>query len=327
MAEDVIVDDGPGDEVAVEETARRKPGPLRWAARIVGGLLAFVLVLVAGVLVFLHTPPGRQYIVDEISKVAPASGLSVEVGRIEGSVLWSSSLYDVRFRDANGTLFLEVPEIELNWRPLEWFTSGLDVRHLVLHDGTLYAFPELNPGDPDAPLLPDFDIRVDRFVIDNLTVAEGLIGAERTVDFQAKADIREGRVLLDADGEFGGGDVFAMLVDAEPDGDKLVLDLRWNAPAGGFLAGMVGAEDDLAIALDGNGTWDAWNGELLARQSDEQLADLNITIDNGQYRAAGQVHPLDYLTGLPKQALGETVELMAMGTLENSVLEGQFMVR
>src|SRR5690606_12555576 len=123
------------------------------------------------------------FIAERIAKVAPASGLKIEVGRIEGSVLWSLTLFDVRFRDADNKLFLEVPEVDLNWRPLKFFLTGLDVRYLVLHGGTLYSAPRLNPGDPNAPILPDFDIRVDRFVIDDLRVVQGLLGKERMIDF------------------------------------------------------------------------------------------------------------------------------------------------
>jgi translocation and assembly module TamB len=155
---------------------------------------------------WLHTGSGRQFIVNQIAGVAPASGLTVEVGRIEGSVLWSATLHDVKLRDAKGVLFLAVPEVDLNWRPLKFFFTGLDVRHLVLHRGTLYAAPELIPGDPDAPILPDFDIRVDRLVVDDLTIAKGLLGEERMIDFRARADVRDGRVLLDANGALGGGD-------------------------------------------------------------------------------------------------------------------------
>ena len=326
MAQDTIAEDQAEVPSDTQESTR-KAGPLRWAARIVGGLLATLVLIVLAALVFLHTAPGRQFIVDEIAKVAPASGLKVEVGRIEGSVLWSSTLYDVRFRDANDVLFLEVPEVELNWRPYRWFTSGLDVRHLVLHDGTLRAFPELEPGDPDAPILPDFDIRVDRFVIDNLTVAEGLLGgAQRSVDFLARADIRDGKVLLDADGEFGGGDAFALLIDAEPDGNDFDIDLNWRAPAGGFLASMVGAEEGLQVTIAGDGSWNAWKGDVLAVQGGENLVDLDLYNEAGQYRLVGDIRPGGYVTGIPARALGEVVRLSAAGTLEDSILDGNFLL-
>ncbi len=322
MADDPAMDEAP--EGMGE--ARKPPLPLRllrWLGWTLVALLALVLLAVA----FLHTPPGRQFIVDQISKFAPASGLHVEVAEIEGSVLWSSTFHDVKLYDADNTLFLEVPTVDLNWRPWRWFFSGLDVRHLVLADGTLYAAPNLLPGDPDAPILPDFDIRVDRFVIEDLTVAEGLLGEQRVINFAAEADVRDGLVYLDADGEFGGGDEFAVIVHAEPDGDQFDLDLTWQAPAGGFLATMVGAEEDLSIRLDGAGNWTSWEGELLATQGGKELLDFDLYNESGQYRVVGQAHPAAYVSGIPERALGDLVTLTASGTLVDSVLEGDFVLR
>ena len=148
-----------GDETIV---VRRRVPTLRTIVLWAGRLVVVLLALFAVAVLYLNTGSGRQFIVGQIAKVAPASGLKVSVGRIEGSVLWNATLYDVKFRDARGKLFLTVPAVELNWRPYKFPFSGLDVRALVLHDGTLYAKPNLNPGDPNAPTLPNFDIRVDR---------------------------------------------------------------------------------------------------------------------------------------------------------------------
>ena len=299
------------------------PRLLRWLGT---GLVA-LLVVFALVIAWLHTGWGRQWIAERIAAYAPASGLAIEVGRIEGSVLWSATLYDVRVRDAEGTLFLEVPEVDLNWRPLKFFVSGLDVRHLVLHDGTLFAAPELEPGDPDAPILPDFDIRVDHFVIDDLTVAEGLLGEERVVDFRARADVRDGRVRLDADGELGGGDNFKALIDAFPDGDRFDLDLDYRAPAGGLLASFTGSKSDTRARIVGDGSWAAWEGAFVVTQGEAGLAAFKLYNRAGTYRIVGQARPGDYLTGLPAQALGEVVSLAAVGTLESSVLDGGLALR
>jgi len=183
MTEDEVI--APGDEEAV---VVRRRHPLRTAIIWVGRILVLLLLLLAAAVLYLNTGSGRQFIVNQIAKVAPASGLKVSVGRIEGSVLWNATLYDVKFRDARNKLFLTVPAVELNWRPYEFLFSGLDVRSLVLHHGTLYAKPKLNPGNPNAPTLPNFDIRVDRFVIDDLTVSKGLLGEERRVDFRAHVE-------------------------------------------------------------------------------------------------------------------------------------------
>lgn len=318
-------DPAPGTEAA-PAPARGRMLPLRVLRWIGGGLLALVVILGLAI-AWLHTGSGRQFIVDELSDVAPASGLTVEVGRIEGSVLWSATLFDVKLRDANGVLFLEVPEVDLNWRPYKFPFTGLDVRHLVLHGGTLYAIPELRPGDPDAPLLPDFDIRVDRFVVDDLRVAEGLMGDERTIDFRAKADIREGRVLLDADGALGGGDRLALLIDAEPDGDRFDLDLDYRAPPGGFLATMMGAEEAVRARIMGEGAWRQWTGNFVVNQGGSNVAGFRIYNRQGLYTVVGQARPSGYLTGMPAAALGEVVSLAGVGTLKDSVLDGELAMR
>ncbi len=314
-------------ETPLEQPVVRRRGPLRrlwvWAGRAVILLLAIVVAFA----VFLHTPPGRQFLLDQVSSYAPASGLSVEVGGIEGSVLWSATFTDVKLRDANGVLFLEVPTVDLNWRPWKWFFTGLDVRHLVLSDGTLYALPELVPGDPDAPILPDFDIRVDRLVVEDLRVVEGVLGEERTIQFRTEADIRRGHVFLDAGGDLGGGDRFNFLVDAEPDGDVFDLDLDYVSPAGGFLARLAGTDQDLVVRLEGDGSWEYWAGKLIAQHGGQPLLDVNIYNDDGQYRLVGQAVPGDFVAGLTARALGREVAFTASGTLEASVLEGSFALR
>lgn len=320
--EDAVPAESAPEEVRVVRF-RRTRAVTRWAAGIVLALLA---ILTAAV-VFLHTPPGRQFIVEEIAKVAPASGLAISVDRIQGSVLWSATLHGVEFRDADGVLFLEVPEVELNWRPIRFFFTGLDVRNLVLHDGILHAVPRLEPGDPDAPILPDFDIRVDRFVVDNLTVAEGILGEERVIDYRAEADIRDGRVYLNSSGVFGGGDTFDLLADVEPDGDRFNINFDYRAPAGGFLAALAGAEQDLRLRLTGDGNWDRWDGRFLGVEGEQRIADFEVLNRAGRYTIAGRVRPQGYLTGLPGRALGESAVLVLIGTLEDSVASGAFAIR
>ncbi len=294
---------------------------LLWTGRALAGLAAVLLALVLA----LHTGPGRQFLLDQVSSFAPASGLSVEAGDIEGSVLWSATFTDVKLRDADGVLFLEVPRVDLNWRPWKWFFTGLDVRHLVLSDGTLHAVPHLLPGDPDAPILPDFDIRVGSFVIEDLAVdanvlGEGVRGEARLVQFRGSTDIRAGRVLIDAQGAFDGADTFTLLADAQPDRDIFDLDLDWQAPAGGFFASLTGADRDMAVRLAGAGSWASWTGTLQAQQGGADLLDLHLSNRAGRYRVAGQAYPQDNFTGLAARALGRSVGASARGTLVDSGL-------
>ncbi len=294
----------------------------KWTFRIFASLAAIVLVGLA----VLNSPIGHRFVADQIARVAPASGLRISIGRIEGSLYGKASLHHVTLSDPKGA-FLKIPRVELDWRPFNWFFSGLDVRNLVARRGTLLRVPELNPGDPDAPILPNFDIRVDRFQLVDFTVAQGVVGDARKVDLLARADVRKGRVYLKLAGNLGGEDRLYGLVDAWPDGNKFDMALDYRAPKNGLLAGLIGAESDFRARIVGDGTWETWNGAILAEQDGARLAAFRLTNRAGRYGVLGQAYPARLLEGPPRQALGETVSLSANGTLVDSVLDGALVLQ
>ena len=297
-----------------------------WRKWVLAGLLAIVAIIGAAIIT-LNTPIGQRFIANEIAKVAPASGLKIEIGRIEGDIYGKAKLHDVVLSDPKGP-FMRIPLVELDWRPLSWITRGLDVRELITHRGTLLRVPELNPGDPDAPILPNFDIRIDRFEIDDLTIAPGLVGDEsHKVNLLAKVDIRQGRAYVKADGRLGARDRLALLLDAEPDGDRFDVDLDYDAPEGGVIAGLLGAEAGYRARIEGDGTWSAWKGGLLVTRNGERFAAFRLTNKAGRYGILGQAYPTGAIQGLPAQLLGAKVSLAASGTLVESVLDGRFDMR
>ncbi|WP_338444926.1 translocation/assembly module TamB domain-containing protein [Pelagerythrobacter marensis] len=315
-------DDAAGQDAAPARRSRLGKAA-RWGVGIVVGLVAVVLLALAA----LNSPIGKRFIVDRIAEVAPASGLRIAVGRIEGDIYGQATLHDVVLSDPQGR-FLTVPVAELDWRPLKWLWSGLDVRHLVARRGVLLRTPELLPGDPDAPILPDFDIRVDRLELDNFRVARGVVDdSEHRVDLAARADIRDGRVFLDADGQLGQRDTVRLLVDAEPDGDRFDLELDYRAPQGGVIAGLVGADAGYRARITGDGTWSRWRGALLVEREGERFAAFRITNRSGRYGIVGQATPAPVLEGVAADLLSGPVSLAAFGTLENSVLDGELAVR
>jgi translocation and assembly module TamB len=225
-------------------------------------------------------------------------------------------------KDPDGT-FMTVPEAELKWRPFAWLKSGLDVRRLVLRRGELLRLPHLRPGDPNAPLLPQFDIKVDRFELDNLSVAEKVVGQRRRVDLVSRADIRKGRLVLDVDGRLGGADRLLGRVDAEPDRDKFDLSFDYRAPRGGLLAGLTGARSDIRARVFGKGKWSDWNGGLFVTQDGKTFASFALNNRAGRYSALGQAYPDGMLSGMQKQAVGPALSLLFAGTFSDSVLDGR----
>ena len=289
-------------------------------------ILAFPLVLLgltALLLLGLDTRLGHRFIADRIAAFAPPSGLRIGIGRIEGSIYGQARLRDVSLADPQG-VFVRVPQVELDWRPGNWIASGLDIREIVLRRGTLARIPKFRPGDPDAPILPAFDIRIDRLEIDNLTVAQGVAGPARSVDLLGGGVIREGKVLLHAQGRLGGGDRLFALLDAEPDRDRFDLKLDYNAPMGGLLAGLTGADRAMQLSIGGKGSWRRWDGSLLAEAQGKRLAALRLTNRAGTYGVLGLASPQDMLSGLAARAAGGTVAIAAYGTLANRVADGDF---
>ena len=314
MADQVPVED-------MEDTPPRKR-KRRWAKRIGWVMAALIAPIVLG-FVLINSPFGKRFIADQIADVAPASGLRFAVGRIEGDLYGKAVLHDVIVSDPQGE-FLTIPVVELDWRPLAWLTSGIDVRNLTARRGNLIRLPELLPGDPDAPILPDFDIRVDNFLVENLTVAPGVFGEEaQRVDLTAQADVRSGRVFLDLDGKIGEDDQLALLVDAEPDGDRFDMALDYRAPRGGAIATMLGAQAGYRARIEGDGTWSNWLGHALVQREDTRFAGFRIRNNAGQYAIIGQVQPNEALEGVVERALGPRLSLIARGTLEESVFEGR----
>lgn len=314
--------DEPDTVEQAEQPPVRQPGALR---RRLLTLLMGVVGLLLLVVAVLDSPIGHRFVAERIAQLAPASGLRFSIGRIEGSLYGQARLRDVALYDTKG-VFARIPEAELDWRPFNWFRSGLDVRELVARRGTLLRMPELLPGDPDAPFLPNFDIRVDRFEIDQLRVAEGVLGEERRIDLLSRIDIRDGRALVKVDAELGGQDRLRALLDVIPDGDRFDIDVDYAAPKGGFLSELTGIENDLTLRVLGDGGWQNWNGALAVRRDGALLTALRLTNRSGRYGFLGQVMPGDLLSGVAGRAIGPAAALSGEGTLVDSVLDGRVSV-
>lgn len=295
---------------------------MRGLARRLAILVLAGIALVVLALVVLDSSLGHRLVADRIAAITPGSGLRIEIGRIDGSIYGEAKLRDVRVSDPEG-VFLTVPEAELDWRPLSWLKTGLDVRLLALHRGVLRRAPRLRPSeDEDAPILPDFDIRLDRLVIDNLTVSEAMAGQKRRVDVLASADIRGGHAIVNVNGVFGGKDKIVFRLDSEPDRDKFDLQLVYDAPGDGVIAAMAGVRSDMRARVFGKGGWSRWNGVGHATLGGERLAAFQLGNRAGTYSLAGQVWPQDVLSGTPRQAVGQALSLLYDGTFADNAFDG-----
>jgi translocation and assembly module TamB len=315
------------DDAAPKANGKKRAGRIWFKAALAVLAAPFVLALLA--FGFINTPIGKRFVADRIATYQTDTGLSVAIGRIEGNLLGRMELFDVDVKDQDGA-FVTIPEATLDWRPFALIWDKLDIRELAVRRGRVERLPELLPGDPDAPTLPEFAIRIDRLEIDNFTLAPGVsTEAAQRIDITGKADVRAGKALVQAAGTLGQRDRIALLLDTEPDRDKFDLALDYVAPADGVVAGLAGVKEGYRAKIAGEGSWSRWVGHALVERDvpgtgapRERVAAVRLTNRAGTYGLVGEVYPGRDNRTLLGRATGATVALLASGTFADNTFDG-----
>lgn len=278
-----------GTETVVIREAR----PL-WqrVALAVTGIIVALVVLVAGLLLFLDTQPGKKFLIRQIAALKLESGMAIEVGRIEGSVYSDMVIHDLVLRDPKGP-FAASPRVHVVWRPFRYINNHISVRLLESPLVVLARSPRFNivETDPNAPILPDLDIDVDRLKIAKFVLARPVIGQKREIAIDGVTHIADGRAQLSANAVVDSGDRLQASIDAVPDQNRLAMKGTLTAPKGGVIAAMSGLTDGFTATLDGKGSWQAWNGRIVGRSAKGQLANIALTARDGNFTAKGPVRP------------------------------------
>ena len=290
------------------------------------GIAAASVLLIVGALVVLNTPLGERFIASRIAERTFPNGLNIRIGRIEGNLYGAAVLHDVRLSDPKG-VFLTIPRAEIDWNPGGWLSNRLEIDSFAARRATLARTPEFLPSEEDNPVLPGFDISIDRLEIDNLTLAPGIAGNRpQRVDITGSADVTDSRLMVDIDGRLGERDRLALLLDAEPDGDTFDLSLDVDASADGPITAMAGLDAPYTARIRGDGTWSQWSGSLLVRSEDARIAAMRITNASGRLGLLGKFDPSDFLSGIPARALGGDVALKADIAIDQRRFNGRVMI-
>ncbi|MEG3182370.1 translocation/assembly module TamB domain-containing protein [Sphingomonas sp. LT1P40] len=297
----------------------------KWVLIALVGLAALLLVAVLG----LNTGVGKRLVVDQIGKFTTASGLNVKVGRIEGSVYGAMVLRDVRVSDPKG-VFATSPSIAMDWRPFAFLNNHVDVRSLRSPLVRVTRLPELNPGDPDAPMLPDLDIDIGSLNIDRLVLEAPVAGRRHIATLNGKAKIADRRARVIVNGRTlgrTGGDRLALVLDAVPDDNKFDLRADLAAPVGGLVAGLVKLEAPLLARVSGRGGWDNWRGRAVGRLGAGQLADLAITARKGAFQVRGVTQPGLYLKGPVERLTAPNMQVALDAVLDRRRVDTRLRLR
>jgi translocation and assembly module TamB len=288
---------GPAVPAPAEEDAFAGPPRRSWLGWLFGLLLMLVLAAAASVPLGLwwlaETPGGRSFVAARVSGLEPASGIGYRVGRIDGSLLSRFTLVDVVVTDLDGPLAV-IPRADVDWEPISLIRRVVSINRIEIPEVRLLRMWRLNPRDPDKPLLPDIDARIGRFEVERLVLEEPLLGRHEVLATSGRAEIRQGRVLVDMQASAAAGDRLLLLLDAEPDRDRFDLEARLTAPAGGMVATAAGLDLPLRVTATGAGSWSRWRGAVVALggagPDAVTLAELAVTADDGRFRLLGEVN-------------------------------------
>ena len=293
---------------------------LKWLLIAVVGLVVLVGVVVLGI----NTDPGRRFVANRIGGYTTASGLNIKVGRIDGSLYGRMLLSDVRVADPKG-VFLTSLKLSVDWRPFAFANNHVDVRSLSTDLVTLSRRPELKqtPSDPNAPLLPDLDIDVDKLHVGRLVIAKPVTGQTHIVRLDGAVHIADRRAQLVTDAAalkgagVAGGDRLHLKLNAVPEQNKLDVNLKLDAPVGGVVATMGALKAPLTATVDGRGSWKAWQGRALATLGGGQLANVTINARNGHIELRGFATPGLYMQGPVERLTAPRLDLAIDTTLND----------
>ncbi len=299
MADDLnpVADTATG-YATTDHVAARRPLWLRivkWIGIVLAGLILIALVAVFGI----NTDPGRRFLVGKLDGYTTASGLKVNIGRIDGSLYGAMTIRDLRLSDTRG-VFADSPAIAIDWRPFAFANGHVDIRNLTSPLVRYARNPVLKdtpPGDPNAPLLPDYDIDVNRLKVDRIEVGAAVTGQRHIARIDGQVHIADRRAQMVANTAtiaapgVAGGDRVALKLDAVPDDNRFDVQARVNGPQNGMIAGMAGLTAPIAASIDGRGDWANWQGRLAGTLGGRPLANLAITGRDGRFTVRGSTQP------------------------------------
>ncbi|MBJ7437623.1 MAG: translocation/assembly module TamB domain-containing protein [Sphingopyxis sp.] len=298
---------------------------LRWIGlSLLGLILLFALFLVG-----LNSDAGRRFVVTQVEKYEFENGMKIGIGRLDGSLYGRMVIRNFTLSDPKG-VFLESPEVRVDWRPIRYFANHVDVRSATAATMTMRKLPAFKiVPDTGEPLLPDLDIDVGALRVDRLIFEPAVAGQRQEARLNGKIAIADRRAQVTANAETIGanakGDALALLLDAVPDDNRFAVTADVTAPTGGVLAAMGGFDETLTAKLAGRGDWKVWDGNLTSNLGAAPLARLALTGRDGIFGVKGTARASRFFQGPTAALLGpETaIDLTARLNARKADLDGR----
>ncbi|GLK55384.1 translocation and assembly module TamB [Methylopila capsulata] len=255
-------------------------------------LLMIPVVLVAGLFLFARTETGLATIANLAQTYGSSADSKIAIGKIEGSFPDDLTVRDLALADRDG-VWLTIDRVRLAWAPLALFSRKVQVEALelgrvdVARAPNLPASTEPEPvSDPDAPLIPDLPVEIElkRLAVDDLNLAEALMGVPARLAAEMSASLRDPREGVDARfdvrridgvaGRINGSASFA------PQTERFQISIRGGEPAGGLIARLADmpGQPPMDIGIEGGGTLDALRVQAALTAGDRGRLDAVVEL-------------------------------------------------
>ncbi len=270
--------------------ARGVKKALKIAARIVGGLVLFCLLLFAGGLIWLRTAAAERYIVSLAIDALTEQGLTLTLEEFSGPLPQHIRARGIQLADAAGPV-LTAEKLAVDVNLLALLGGTLHIENISLLKPELFRLPDL-PESPESQVKeepakePDSISLPVGIVLDELRLQDGRVasailqlpeGFPGFLDLDAEAALRlvtgalTGRVTAALAG--GGEDILRAEVEAVQDGvrllgsrlgkDTLHMRIEGRENANGLVSLLLGQPlPAYALRFDGSGPVDDWQASI-----------------------------------------------------------------
>lgn len=304
-------DSGMADEQVEEtstDTSLGRPW-WRWLIILLVAIPLTIAVLLPPSIWFLsETAAGRAFVARQIGNFELQSGMRFKINRIDGSLLSEFMLVDTVVHDLDGPL-VAIPETSVSWRPRTLLTGLISLEKIDVPSARLLRLPNLNPPDPDDPLLPDINLHIGDFQLHELVLEEPVLGQRETLAAKGLLTIDHGRLITDLETNTSAGDQLLAKINAVPEENKLDLSLNLDAPATGVFMRMANLDEPMRAKLDGQGSWAAWRGAFNATYGANPLGQLDIRANDGRFHLLGQLMPAPLLPEAARGGVEPAIDL------------------
>lgn len=323
---------------SISASARRSDGDgsLRTIARklfkSVLGLLALVLVLVAGLIGYAQTEGGQDRIASLLTDLLSTPEQRIELSGLRGAVPFDLRLAHVRLADPQGA-WLEAEDVRLAITARNLLRGAVTIREVGAARVALHRLPPPGPPAPPSnepfslPELPELPASlpvaaVERLHVDRLELGAPVLGTPAVFNLEGHAGTApEGSAaelelaLRRLDAPTAEARVAARL---DLPARSLTLDVT-GSETGGLLAKITKRPEagDLRLALRGQGPLSGWRGRLDATAEGLATAGLDLDLAYDAEKRLGLAGGIELAPGLlpPELAapVGRRVDLELAG--------------